>query len=74
MSMETEQKFLTTEQAAEFLNMAKGTLQNWRKKGLGPRFVRMGSRAIRYEKSDLEEFVERRQSKVENELPAFKCF
>ena len=38
---------VTPEQAAEFLNMFSGTLRDWRKKGIGPRFVRWGGR-VRY--------------------------
>src|SRR4051794_38724568 len=43
---------LTEVQAADFLNLSVRTLQAWRIKIAGPRFVRAG-RAIRYRRSDL---------------------
>jgi excisionase family DNA binding protein len=49
--------FLTEEQTAEFLNISVRTLQAWRIKLAGPRFVRVG-RAIRYRRSDLTAWIE----------------
>lgn len=47
---------LTTEQAAQYLGLAKSTLQNQRSAGVGPRFRRIG-RAVRYVRAELDEFV-----------------
>ena len=44
---------MTTEQAAAFLGLAKGTLHTYRSRGKGPPFHRIGG-AIRYQRSDLE--------------------
>jgi len=48
---------LTEVQAAVFLNLSVRTLQAWRIKMAGPRFVRAG-RAIRYRRSDLVAWID----------------
>ncbi len=47
---------LTTKQAAAFLHLSPGTLQNWRSEGVGPKFHHV-RRKVRYFKQDLMEFV-----------------
>lgn len=51
---------LNEKQAAAFLGFTTRTLQAWRQRGGGPRFVRISSRAIRYRRHDLREWVESR--------------
>ena len=48
---------LSEVQAADFLNLSVRTLQAWRIKVAGPRFVRAG-RAIRYRRSDLIAWID----------------
>lgn len=48
---------LTTIQAAEYLGLSPQTLADWRHKGAGPKFVRVGTRTVRYRLSDLDAFV-----------------
>jgi excisionase family DNA binding protein len=47
---------LTEQQAAERLTVAVKTLQAWRVRGGGPKFVKLG-RSVRYTEQDLEEYV-----------------
>jgi excisionase family DNA binding protein len=47
---------LTEVDAARFLRISSRTLQAWRVKHYGPRFVRVG-RAVRYRRQDLEDWV-----------------
>ena len=47
---------LNTREAARRLGLAAGTLQNWRIRGQGPAFVRLG-KAIRYDEGDLARFI-----------------
>ncbi|MBU3887215.1 AlpA family transcriptional regulator [Methylosinus sp. KRF6] len=47
---------LTEQQAAEYLNLAVRTLQQWRVQGKGPKFIKL-SRAVRYRQSDLEDYI-----------------
>jgi hypothetical protein len=49
---EDEDELLTTEQAAKIVNIPKKTLEGYRARGTGPKFVRHG-RLIRYRRSDL---------------------
>jgi len=49
---------LDESEAAATLNVAVQTLRNWRWRGIGPRFVKLGKRAVRYRRSDLDAFVE----------------
>jgi len=51
---------LTEAQAAEFLNFTSRALQAWRIRGNGPKFVRISSRAIRYQKCDLQNWIDER--------------
>lgn len=44
--------------AATFLGITRSTLTKWRVAGRGPRFIRLGSRAIGYDLRDLEEWIE----------------
>ena len=51
-------ELLREEDAAEFLGVSVRTLQGWRFKGGGPKFIKMSHRAIRYRRKDLIEWVE----------------
>lgn len=49
---------LNRKQAAEFLGVSTETLRRWEKEGEGPPFYRLSEKKIRYEKADLEAFLE----------------
>lgn len=49
-----ERAYLTAVEAAEYLAVAPKTLANWRSKGGGPVFCRLGKAAVRYTKGDLD--------------------
>lgn len=49
---------LNENEAATTLSVAVQTLRNWRWKGEGPRFVKLGKRTVRYRRGDLAAFVE----------------
>lgn len=48
---------LTPKDAAAHLRLAVATLRKWRAKGIGPRYHRLQTGAIRYEQADLDEWV-----------------
>ena len=48
--------------AAPLLGVKPGTLEVWRYKGIGPRFVKCGSRVI-YRLRDINEYLDRRTRK-----------
>lgn len=49
---------LDENEAAASLRIAVQTLRNWRWKGEGPRYVKVGVRLVRYRRGDLAAFVE----------------
>ncbi len=51
-------RWLTTADAAEYLDMKKGTLEKWRFLKKGPRYYKIGKKQVRYRKSDLEAFLD----------------
>jgi len=48
---------LTSKETAHLLGVRLGTLEAWRTRGLGPRFIRISSRCIRYEPGALREWM-----------------
>ena len=48
---------LTPNQAAEVLQMAPGTLLNWRVRRQGPPFIKVGA-SVRYDRADLDAWLE----------------
>ena len=49
---------MTTEDAAGRLCMKPLSLVDWRCKGIGPVYIRVGGRCIRYRQSDLDAWIE----------------
>lgn len=60
---------LTTTEAAAYLNIKPATLEQWRWRGEGPRFVKL-SRSVRYRLADLESFLEGRVYRSTSEAQA----
>jgi len=60
MQASTPDRLLTTRQAADYLNFDRRTLEGWRLRGGGPRFVRISARSVRYRRSDLIRWVRER--------------
>jgi predicted DNA-binding transcriptional regulator AlpA len=54
-----DSRLVTVNEAADFLRTSPKTLEGWRTRGGGPKFVRLGTRAVRYRPADLNEFIER---------------
>lgn len=52
-----ENDFLTTRQAAAIVGLKPNTLEIWRLRGTGPKYIKFG-RAVRYRQSDLETYIE----------------
>jgi len=54
---ENYESLFTTREAAQYLGLAKITLDIWRSKGLPPTYIKIGNRAIRYRREDLDAFI-----------------
>lgn len=55
----TEDGLLDTAEAARVLGISPATLNTWRSRRLGPRWVAVSARAVRYQRRALDEFIER---------------
>ena len=49
----------TTEEAADYLGVKVNTMLAWRMQNVGPHWVKVGKRLVKYRQSDLEKFIER---------------
>lgn len=50
---------MTTAEAATFLSLSPRTLESWRSKLVGPKYIKpVGGSAVRYRAADLEQWVE----------------
>jgi excisionase family DNA binding protein len=52
-------ELLSTKEAARLLGVHYNTMSKWRIRGIGPRFVKIGT-AIRYRRSDIETWLRNR--------------
>jgi predicted DNA-binding transcriptional regulator AlpA len=50
----------TDVEVAKVLQLKAGTLRNWRIEGKGPRWIKIGTYAVRYRRSDLAAWLESR--------------
>lgn len=56
------------QQVADFLGTTVDTLANWRYRGVGPRFVKVGG-IVRYRWSDVNAWVESRVAQRTDDIP-----
>lgn len=49
------------------INVAIATLRNWRSKGEGPAFVKLGKRSVRYKRSAIDAFIAKGSKPVDGE-------
>lgn len=52
-----QQPLLDTQEAADYLNVKKSTLENYRSKNIGPRYCTIG-KLRKYRLKDLDEYIE----------------
>lgn len=51
-------QWMSPEVAARYLDSSTNTLADWRCKGKGPAYKKIGQRMVRYRKEDLDAFME----------------
>lgn len=66
-----QSRILRTPDAAAYIGLAASTLEKMRLTGDGPRFIRLGPKAVGYDRADLDHFIEagRRSSTSEDPTP-----
>jgi predicted DNA-binding transcriptional regulator AlpA len=57
MSKEAFDALMGQSTAAEFLGLSPRTLERWRLEGRGPKYLKLGPRAVRYSLASLREFL-----------------
>ncbi|MFP7722322.1 helix-turn-helix transcriptional regulator [Lysobacter sp. A3-1-A15] len=55
--MSTYAERVSPKKAALFLGVSIRTLEEWRKRKIGPAFVKLGPKLVRYEIAELERFL-----------------
>lgn len=55
-----EERLLGQKEAAYILGISPRSLEAWRCKGGGPKFIRYSNRCIRYRRTDLEDWLQLR--------------
>lgn len=58
--------YVNEQKVAEMLDCAVQTLRNWRFRGEGPQYSKLGGRAVRYKLQDVIAYMERRKVKTED--------
>ena len=58
------QRILRTPEAAKYLGLSSSTLEKQRLAGAGPRFLRLGKRAVGYDLHDLDTWLDERRQGV----------
>ena len=56
-------RLLTSEEVSEYLGLSPHTIEMWRRKKVGPPWVKVG-RSVRYKESDVSSWVERRSQET----------
>jgi predicted DNA-binding transcriptional regulator AlpA len=56
-----QRRVLRQREAARFLGLAESTVEKLRLTGAGPRFVKLGARAVGYDRDDLVKWIEARK-------------
>ncbi len=59
--MEKIEKLLTTKQIAKKFQIKPNALTIWRHRGVGPKYIKLSKRAVRYRKSDVIAFLESKE-------------
>jgi len=54
---EPDNPMLDTEHAGAYLGVAGATLRDWKCQRIGPAFVQLSARVVRYRREDLEQFI-----------------
>ena len=54
----TNDPLFNTKQAAALLGLSHQTLEKWRSLGIGPSYLKLGNKAVRYRRSALLTFID----------------
>lgn len=60
---DNEANMLSPRQVSDLLGVKLNTLQKWRSRGIGPKYLKFGgsnAAAVRYDRRDVEQFIQAR--------------
>lgn len=63
-----ESKLLTPAELANILGLNIASLRNWRWKGKGPKYIKVGH-LVRYKQSDVNEFIDEQSRTSTSDIP-----
>ena len=52
------EKLMTSKQVADYLGVSEGTMYEYRALGIGPKYMRIGGRLVRYRLCDVDAWLE----------------
>ena len=61
-------QLLTEKQAADLICYTQRALQNWRVRGGGPHYVKVGGRSVRYQRRDVLNWIEAHKRKHSSQI------
>lgn len=64
--MTMDEKLLDTNELSIMLGVTVNTLQIWRHKGRGPKYIKLSRRAVRYKERDVKDWIQ--NSEIETEM------
>lgn len=56
-----DENLLTPQQASNYLHVSVCTLAKYRRDGVGPTYIKLGYRCVRYRLDDLKNYVEQKE-------------
>ena len=59
-----DRRILRTVEAAEYIGLTASSLEKMRGRGCGPRFVKLGSRAVGYRLDDIDRWIDAQRRKT----------
>ncbi len=58
----TVEPLLRVDQVSDYLGVSTDTLETWRRKGLGPKSIKVGQRHVRYRRADVDRWLDEQAS------------
>lgn len=58
MAHDRPSRLLTSQEVGALLGLSPRTLEGWRRRGHGPRFVRLSGRRLGYRQADVERWID----------------
>lgn len=52
-NLSKERELLTVKEVARLVDYSESALNNWRSQGIGPRYLKLSTRRVRYRRSDI---------------------